>query len=103
MYLLCFNVPESHLEKVKNAVFEAGAGKLRNYSHCSSQNEVLGQFQPLEGSNPFAGEIGKIEIVKEYKVETLCEKEYIKAVIAALKIAHPYEVPSYQVLALEEF
>ena len=51
MYILCFNVPETHLETVKNAVFKAGAGKLDNYSHCSWQILGEGQFMPLAGSN----------------------------------------------------
>lgn len=103
MYILCFNVPESHLESVKNAVFEAGAGKINNYSHCSWQILGEGQFMPLAGSNAFIGKVGKIEKVSEYKVETICDETYIKDAVTALKHAHPYEAPSYQVWKLENY
>ncbi len=101
MYLLCFNVPESHLEIVKNAVFSAGAGKIGNYSHCSWQTLGEGQFIPLANSNAFIGKINTLEKVAEYKVEIVCDETHIKNVVAALKLAHPYEVPSYQILKLE--
>jgi structural toxin protein (hemagglutinin/hemolysin) RtxA len=103
MYMLIFNVPASHLDKVKSAIFDAGAGKVDNYSHCSWEVLGEGQFKPLSGSNPFIGIIDQLETVAEYQVETLCEAEYIREVITALKTAHPYEVPSYQVLRLEDF
>ncbi len=55
MYLLLFYVPETHIELVKNAIFEAGAGKVGLYSHCSWQTQGVGQFMPLAGSNPHLG------------------------------------------------
>lgn len=101
MYILCFNVPTTHVDVVKDAVFAAGAGQISNYSHCSWQILGEGQFKPLAGSNAFIGEVGAIEKVPEYKVETICEEALIEKVIAALKQAHPYEVPSYQVWKIE--
>ncbi len=101
MYMIYFNVPETHLDAVKNAIFKAGAGIIGNYSHCAWQILGEGQFMPLAGSNAFIGDIGKLETVAEYHVETVCDEEKIDAVISALKFAHPYEVPSYQVLKLE--
>ena len=100
MYMLCFHVPETHIEQVKNAVFAAGAGVVVNYSHCSWQVLGQGQFKPLEGNNAFIGELNQIETVAEYKVETVCEDQCIENVIQALKNAHPYETPSYQVWSL---
>ena len=91
-----FYVPETHLEKVKTAVFEAGAGKIGNYDRCSWQTCGTGQFRPCEGSIPFIGETDRIETVQEYKVELVCDSKYIKKVIAALKKSHPYETPAYQ-------
>ena len=102
MYMICFNVPVSHVESVKAAIFEAGAGKIGNYSKCAWQVLGEGQFMPLAGSNPFLGAENTVEKVQEYKVETVCEEDKIESVIAALKLAHPYEVPSYQVWALEK-
>lgn len=102
MYMICFNVPESHLDIVKNAIFEAGAGKIGNYSHCAWQIVVEGQFMPLAGSNAFIGKVENLEKVREFKVETICDNTKIKDVVAALKHVHPYEVPSYQVWKLED-
>jgi structural toxin protein (hemagglutinin/hemolysin) RtxA len=96
MYAFCFTVPESELEKVKEAIFAAGAGKIGKYSHGSWQVLGEGQFKPLPGSQPAIGEINKIEKIKEYKVETICQRRYLKKIIKALKKTHPYETPSYQ-------
>jgi len=102
MYALTFNVPETHLEVVKEAIFEAGAGEVGNYNHCCWQVLGEGQFMPLEGSNAFIGEVGKIEKVAEYKVDTVCVDEKIQQVVAALVAAHPYEQPSYEVWKIED-
>ncbi|MBX9585938.1 MAG: NGG1p interacting factor NIF3 [Gammaproteobacteria bacterium] len=103
MYLIILNVPESHLEIVKTALFEAGAGKVENYSHCSWECRGEGQFMPLSGSNPYIGTTNQLEKVSEYRVETICDESKIGDVITALKRAHPYEVPSYQVLKMENY
>lgn len=100
MYMLYFHVPETHVEQVKNAIFAAGAGIIGNYSHCSWQVLGQGQFKPLAGSNAFIGEVNQLETVAEYKVETVCATNCISAVITALKKAHPYETPSYQIVPL---
>lgn len=103
MYKLCFYVPETHLEIVKDAVFAAGAGQIGDYDHCCWQVLGQGQFRPLEGSNPFLGQRGWIEQVSEYKVEMVCDDYLIEAVMDALYAAHPYEEPAYDVIKLEEF
>lgn len=101
MYKLCITVPETHLDSVKLAIFEAGAGTIGQYSHCCWQVLGEGQFMPLAGSNAFIGTVNQLETVPEYKVETICASECIHDVIAALKKAHPYETPSYDVWQLE--
>ena len=100
MFKLCFFVPKTHLETVKTAVFDAGAGMLGNYDRCAWQTPGLGQFRPLEGSDPHVGEQGQLEEVEEYRVETLCTNEHIRAVIAALRLAHPYEEPAFDIIGL---
>ncbi|MBI5448032.1 MAG: NGG1p interacting factor NIF3 [Gammaproteobacteria bacterium] len=97
MYIFCFFVPETHLEIVKKAVFEAGAGKVGHYTQCAWQTCGEGQFMPLSGSHAFVGEVNQLEKIREYKVEMVCSKEKMKAVVRALKQAHPYEEPAYQV------
>lgn len=101
MYTLCFFVPESHIETTKNAVFDAGGGRLGDYDRCSWQTLGQGQFRPLEGSQPFLGSQDEVERVTEYKVEMVCTDELIEAAVAALKLAHPYEEPAYEVYRLE--
>jgi hypothetical protein len=103
MYKLCYHVPESHLERTKLAVFAAGAGRVGNYDHCCWQVEGQGQFRPLAGSKPFIGEQGELEIVREFRVEMVCPDAVIAEAVAALRRAHPYEEPSYQVWRLADY
>lgn len=101
MYKICFFVPENDVELVKDALFNAGAGHIGNYDSCSWQSPGVGQFRPLDNSNPAIGQQGKTQIVSEYKVELVCDEEHIKNVIKALKDNHPYEEPAYDVIKLE--
>ena len=103
MYKLCFYVPASHLEQVKQAIFAAGAGRIGAYDQCAWQVLGEGQFRPLAGSQPFIGATGQIEKVPEYKVEVVCADALIASVVQQLKRAHPYEEPAYQVWKLEAF
>ncbi|WLQ11258.1 YqfO family protein [Hahella aquimaris] len=103
MYKLSFFVPESHMETVKEAVFAAGGGKIGDYDRCSWQTKGVGQFRPLDGSSPFLGSVGEVERVEEYKVELVVEDALISPVVAAMKLAHPYEEPAYDVYRLESF
>ncbi len=100
VYKLCFYVPETHLEPVKAAVFAAGAGRVGAYDCCCWEVLGQGQFRPLPGSAPFIGSAGEISQVREYRVELVCETQFIRAVVDALKEAHPYEEPAYDVMAV---
>ncbi len=103
MYKLCVYVPESHLDVVKQALFDAGAGRIGDYDSCCWQVAGQGQFRALAGADPFIGKVGAIETVVEYKVEMVCDDALIRAAVAAMKAAHPYEEPAYQVWRLELF
>lgn len=103
MFKLIFYVPVEQAEEVKEAVFKTGAGKLGNYSHCSWQVLGQGQFKPLAGSKPFIGKANTLEVVDEFRVEILVEESLIKEALVALKQAHPYEEPAYEVIRLEKF
>ena len=103
MYKLTYHVPASHLEVTKSAIFAAGAGAVGNYDQCCWQVLGQGQFRPKKGSDPFIGEVGEVEVVEEYHVETVCTEDVIQAAVDALRQAHPYEHPSYAVLKLEPF
>lgn len=102
MYKLVFYVPESHLEQVKSAVFEAGAGRIGDYDCCAWQTLGQGQFRPLAGSRPFLGSQGEVETVAEYKVEMVCAGNCIAEAVRALCAAHPYEEPAYDAWRLED-
>ncbi|KFE46483.1 Nif3-like dinuclear metal center hexameric protein [Pseudomonas congelans] len=103
MYKLAFFVPPSHVDKVKSAVFAAGAGRIGAYDNCSWQVLGHGQFRPLDGSQPFIGQSGVVESVEEWKVELVVADELIQQVVLALKQSHPYETPAYEVWKLAEF
>ena len=96
---LVFYVPESHVEAVKQALFAKGAGCVGDYDCCSWQTLGQGQFRPLEGAQPFLGETGRVETVKEYRVEMVCRADLLREAIAALRCAHPYETPAFSVIA----
>lgn len=103
MYKLVFFVPVSHAELVKKAVFSSGAGKIGAYDSCSFETEGFGQFRPLSGSHPFLGKENEIEKVRELRVEMVVESQRIKEAVEAMKKAHPYEMPAYDVIKLEDF
>ncbi|MFP5428107.1 MAG: NGG1p interacting factor NIF3 [Gammaproteobacteria bacterium] len=100
MYKLAFFVPTSHVEVVKAAVFAAGGGRIGDYDHCAWQTLGQGQFRPLDGSQPYLGLTGQVEVVEEWKVELVVADELIAQVVAALKTSHPYETPAYEVWRL---
>jgi len=102
MYKVCVFVPETAADQVKQAMFDAGAGKIGDYDSCCWQTNGQGQFRPLQGSTPFIGEQGRIETVTEFRIEMVCADEFIQGAIAALKNSHPYEEPAYDVWKLED-
>jgi hypothetical protein len=108
MFKLVFYVPYDKAEDVKVAVFNTGAGKMGHYDQCCWQVLGQGQFRPLAGSQPFigdapfAGESAVIEAVSEYRIEMVCSDYVINAAVSALKEAHPYEEPAYDVWRLAE-
>ncbi len=102
MYKLNFYVPETHIDSVKEALFNKGAGRIGQYDCCSWQVLGEGQFRPLKGSKPFLGKQNIVEKVIEYKVEMVCENERIIDIIKELIKTHPYEEPAYEVYLLSE-
>jgi hypothetical protein len=101
VYKLCFYVPEAQVEQVKQAVFAAGAGRIGRYENCSWQVLGEGQFRPLTGSDPYIGTEDELARVQEYRVEVVCASPYVAAMVAALKAAHPYEQPAWDLIKLE--
>lgn len=103
MYKLAFYVPVEDAEAVKEAVFVTGAGRIGNYEACCFQTPGTGQFRPLAGASPHIGQVGDLERVEELKVELVCEDDLIEEAVAALRAAHPYEEPAFDVWKLASF
>lgn len=93
-------VPEEAVDAVAQAVFEAGAGWIGNYSACSFRSEGTGTFFGEAGASPKVGEAGKLERVGEIKLETVMPLSRQEVVIAALRRAHPYEEPAFDLVRL---
>ncbi|WP_201598743.1 NGG1p interacting factor NIF3 [Psychrobacter vallis] len=103
MYKLTVFIPNEALEVVKSALFAAGAGTIGYYEQCCWQVQGTGQFKPLVGSTPHIGTQDKLETVDEWRVEMVVAENAIEAVITALKKAHPYETPAYDVIKVLDF
>jgi hypothetical protein len=103
MYKICVYVPEKHVEKVKQALFDAGAGRIGNYDSCCWQTTGIGQFRPLQDSNPAIGSQGVVEQVPEVKIELVCVDELVKGAVLAMRESHPYEEPAFDVWKLGDF
>ena len=94
-------IPESYLEKVRNAIFEAGAGVTGNYDFCAFTNSGTGSFRGNEMAKPFVGEKGKIHFENEIRFETILFSHKKDMVIKALLENHPYEEVAYDLYSLE--
>jgi dinuclear metal center YbgI/SA1388 family protein len=94
-------VPRDNAEAVQAAVFEAGAGHIGDYSHCSWSVSGIGQFLPHEGASPAVGSVGTVERVPEDRFEVVAPAHARGSVLAAMRAAHPYEEPAFDILALQ--
>lgn len=107
VYKLAVFVPPSHRERLLDALAQAGAGVIGNYSHCSYNIEGFGTFRPMDGADPYSGEIGNLERVEETRIETMVNKKDLAPVINAMIKAHPYDEVAYDIYKLgnrgEEF
>jgi len=97
---LVWFVPPAALSSTRDAVFAAGAGWIGGYSRCSWVAMGEGTFFGGEGTSPVVGESGRDQRVTEYRVETVVPADKLAAVVAALRRAHPYEEPAFDVYPL---
>jgi hypothetical protein len=93
-------LPREALDKVRAALFEAGAGKIGKYEHCSWYAAGTGTFLAGEGTEPAVGQRGKEQRVSELRLETVFPEELQDEVIAALRRTHPYEEPAFDIYPL---
>ena len=101
MLKLSVMVPDAYCEAVKTALFEAGAGSIGNYDCCSFSIEGKGQFRALGDANPFVGDKGKVHYEPETCVNVVMPRWLKPKVETALILAHPYEEPAYEFVAIE--
>ncbi|TCS94738.1 Nif3-like dinuclear metal center hexameric protein [Hazenella coriacea] len=94
-------VPETHRDSVFEAIGNAGAGWIGNYSHCTFQTSGIGTFVPMKGTNPYLGKQNELEKVNEIRIETVIQEANQKQVIEAMLEAHPYEEVAYDIYPLE--
>lgn len=93
-------VPEEAVEDVRNAMAEAGAGVIGQYTHCSFRTPGIGSFVPLETARPYIGKAGRLEEVEEYRLEMICAASWADNVITAMLEAHPYDEVAYDIYQL---
>ncbi len=95
-------VPIDNVQDVRNAMCEAGAGIIGNYTHCTTAVNSVGTFVPNEKATPYIGEKNKLEFVDEIKLEVVCDVKNVKSVIKRLREIHPYEEPAIDIIPLIE-
>lgn len=93
--------PQSHADKVRQAMLDAGAGHIGNYSHCSFGAEGFGSFKALEGAHPYVGDVGQIHFEAEMRIETVVPQFLLTKVLSNMLQAHPYEEVAYDIYPLE--
>ena len=94
-------IPASHFEQVRQAIFEAGAGRIGNYDSCGYSVEGKGSFRALDGATPFVGSRETIHIESEIRFETIFPSRLNRQITAALVNNHPYEEPAFDIYALQ--
>ena len=93
-------VPADNTEVLREALFAAGAGRIGDYSHCSWSITGTGQFLPGAGASPAIGTVGAVQRVEEDRVEVIAPASLRARVLAAMRAAHPYEEPAFDVFSL---
>jgi hypothetical protein len=93
-------VPREALDAVRDAVFAAGAGRIGDYTRCSWYTQGTGTFLGGESTDPSVGEPGREERVAELRLETVFPEERQAEVVEALRGAHPYEEPAFDIYLL---
>lgn len=94
-------VPKDYQDVVRQAMGDAGAGHIGNYSHCSFNAHGFGTFKPLEGTKPFIGNQGELERVEEVRLETIVLESQLKRVINSMIKSHPYEEVAFDIYPVE--
>jgi len=97
---ICVTVPVGSVDDVRNALCDAGAGIIGNYTYCSMSLKCTGTFKPTGNANPYIGEVNNLEFVEEEKLEVVCDVSKVKNVLLKLREVHPYEQPAIDIIPL---
>lgn len=95
-------VPVENADKLRQAIGEAGAGKLGNYEFFSMSSLCVGRFLPSESARPAIGTVGVLEQVEEERIEVQCSRELLQTVVQAIRSNHPYEEIALDIISLED-
>ena len=95
---IAVTVPRDSTQKLRDAICNAGAGIIGNYTYCSSSTKCLGTFIP--NNNPRIGKCNHLEFVEEDRLEVVCDIKNVKKVLKALRDTHPYEEPVIDIIPL---
>lgn len=90
-------VPENDADKLREAIGNAGGGRVGDYTYCSFSSKGTGRFLPGDGAHPAIGEVGKLEQVIEERIEITCDTNKLDDVVKAIRQAHPYEEPAIDI------
>lgn len=93
-------IPEEYLPQLREALRKGNAGVIGNYDSCMSIVNVRGYWRPLEGADPFDGEVGNLCEGQEVQVEVRCSREHMKMAVEEIRNIHPYEEPVINVIPL---
>lgn len=93
-------IPQTHLSALQKTLQSVDAGHIGKYDSCLSYSEVIGTWRPLNGANPYLGELNEISQEKELKVEVICKRENLEKTVVAIKEIHPYEEPVINIIPL---
>lgn len=93
-------IPLENVNDVRNAVCEAGAGIIGDYTYCTSSIKSIGTFMPNDNANPYIGKKNNLEFVEEEKLEFVCDIDKVKTVISKLREVHPYEESAIDIIPL---
>ena len=94
-------VPEENADAMADALTEAGAGRIGDYTHCTFRSPGTGTFFGGEGTEPYAGEKGRLERVRELRLETVVPAHLVRGAVAAIRASHPYEEPAFDVYPVD--
>ncbi len=92
--------PAQAVDAIRQALHEAGAGRIGNYDHCVAISPVQGYWRPLDGADPFDGQVGVISEGTECRIEMNCKAELVQAALQAVRFIHPYEEPLINIVPL---